>query len=76
MRTHKKLSSLNLAWLIESYAQTDNKEQFFNKFFLKLAGTKELQQQIEEGLSFEEIKLSWQKDLKEFQEVRNKYTIY
>ena len=76
LRTYKKLSSLNLEWLIESYAQTADKEKFFNKFFLKLAGTKELQQQIEAGLSSEEIQLSWQNDLTFFKEVRKMYVLY
>jgi uncharacterized protein YbbC (DUF1343 family) len=76
LRTHKKLSSLNLEWLIESYAKTADKEKFFNKFFLKLAGTKELQEQIEAGLSFEEIQLSWQNDLTFFKEVRKMYVLY
>ncbi|WP_373941524.1 exo-beta-N-acetylmuramidase NamZ domain-containing protein [Polaribacter sejongensis] len=76
LRTYKKLSSLNLEWLIESYAHTSDKETFFNKFFLKLAGTKELQQQIEAGLSSEEIQLSWQNDLTFFKEVRKMYVLY
>ncbi|WP_299669788.1 DUF1343 domain-containing protein [uncultured Polaribacter sp.] len=76
LRNHEELSALNLNWLLESYSGTKNKEVFFNQFFTKLAGTKKLQKQIEEGLSFEEIKESWQEDLKEFQNVRKKYTIY
>ncbi|MGJ8745437.1 exo-beta-N-acetylmuramidase NamZ family protein [Polaribacter sp.] len=76
LRRNKKLSGINLEWLIESYAHTKYKEKFFNKFFVKLAGTKELQKQIEEGVSFEKIKLSWQKDLIAFQKIRKKYTLY
>ena len=76
LRNNKKLSELNLNWLIEAYNNTDNKDVFFNKFFLKLAGTKKLQKQIEQGVSFEEIKESWQADLKTFKETRKKYIIY
>ena len=76
LRNTEKLSSLNLNWLIESYKNTENKEQFFNKFFLKLAGTSKLQKQIEQGVSFEDIKASWQNDLNTFQEVRKKYLLY
>ncbi|AUC86204.1 DUF1343 domain-containing protein [Polaribacter sp. ALD11] len=76
LRNTEKLSSLNLNWLIESYKNTENKAQFFNKFFLKLAGTSKLQKQIEQGVSFEDIKASWQNDLNTFQEVRKKYLLY
>jgi len=76
LRTYKKLSNLNLEWLIESYAHTSDKEKFFNKFFLKLAGTKELQEQIEAGLSSIEIKETWQNGLNKFKETREKYLIY
>lgn len=76
LRNNEKLSSLNLEWLIESYNQTDNKEVFFNTFFPKLAGTNKLQKQIEQGMSFKEIKATWQDGLTAFKEVRNKYTIY
>ncbi|TXD47896.1 exo-beta-N-acetylmuramidase NamZ domain-containing protein [Polaribacter sp. IC073] len=76
LRNREKLSSLNLNWLIESYKNTENKAQFFNKFFLKLAGTSKLQKQIEQGVSFEDIKASWQNDLNTFQKVRKKYLLY
>ncbi|MCI2228762.1 DUF1343 domain-containing protein [Polaribacter sp. MSW13] len=76
LRSTEKLSSLNLSWLIESYNNTENKEKFFNKFFPKLAGTKKLQTQIEQGLSSKEIKATWQKGINGFKIVREKYTIY
>ncbi|MCG9970749.1 exo-beta-N-acetylmuramidase NamZ family protein [Christiangramia crocea] len=71
-----ELNSLNLEWLIEAYNHTSSKEDFFNSFFTKLAGTEKLQQQIEEGLSANEIKASWQDGLKEYGEVRKKYLLY
>ncbi|WP_405609467.1 exo-beta-N-acetylmuramidase NamZ domain-containing protein [Polaribacter sp. Asnod1-A03] len=76
LRNNEKLSSLNLKWLIESYHQTENKAKFFNSFFSKLAGTKKLQKQIEEGMSTKEIKEIWQGGLDSFKKVRNKYIIY
>jgi uncharacterized protein YbbC (DUF1343 family) len=41
-----------------------------------LAGTPKLKEQIEQGLPFEEIKATWQKDLATFKKVREKYLIY
>jgi uncharacterized protein YbbC (DUF1343 family) len=70
------LNNLNLKWLIEAYKQTEDKSTFFNAFFTKLAGSKTLQQQIEAGLSQEEIKASWQAELDKFKETRKRYLIY
>lgn len=70
------INTLNLKWLIEAYNNTENKPQFFNAFFTKLAGSKTLQQQIEAGLSEEIIKASWQEGLNSFKEIRKKYLIY
>jgi uncharacterized protein YbbC (DUF1343 family) len=70
------LSSLNLDWLIEAYEQTMNKKDFFNPFFTKLAGTENLQQQIETGTSTQQIKNSWESDLNTFRSIRQKYILY
>ncbi|WP_242135770.1 exo-beta-N-acetylmuramidase NamZ family protein [Aestuariivivens marinum] len=72
----KNLNNLNLSWLIKAYNNTKNKEDFFNSFFTKLAGTNTLQQQIEAGLTETEIKASWQEDLNAFKAIRKKYLIY
>ncbi|TYP98764.1 uncharacterized protein YbbC (DUF1343 family) [Tenacibaculum adriaticum] len=70
------LSRLNLSWLLKAYDQTNNKKEFFNTFFTKLAGTKKLQEQIEQGFSEKEIKASWKEDLEAFKKVREKFLIY
>ena len=71
-----ELISLNLEWLIEAFNHTENKKEFFNSFFTKLAGTKKLQQQIESGMSVKEIKNSWKSGLVEFKTTRSNYLIY
>lgn len=71
-----KVQQLELKWLIKSYRETENPPAFFNSFFTKLAGTKKLQQQIESGISEEEIRSSWVKGLEEFKAMRQKYLIY
>jgi uncharacterized protein YbbC (DUF1343 family) len=70
------VNRIELKWLIKSYNETSSKSQFFNPFFTKLAGTKKLQQQIEMGLTEDDIRLSWTADLETFKEMRNKYLIY
>ncbi len=71
-----KIDKLELKWLIKAYNSTSDKSKFFTDFFTKLAGTRELQKQIENGISEIEIRKSWEKGLKEFKEMRQKYLIY
>jgi uncharacterized protein YbbC (DUF1343 family) len=72
----KNLDNLKLKWLIEAYNNTDKKSEFFNLFFIKLAGTAKLQKQIEAGLNDVEIKDTWQKGLEDFKKTRENYLIY
>lgn len=72
----KEKAKINISWLIEAYNQLKDKEKFFNNFFLKLSGTKELQQQIEDGLSEKEIRDSWKEELDKYKEIRKKYLLY
>ena len=73
---YPRMDKINLTWLIEAYQNTSDKKKFFIPFFTKLAGGTGLQQQIERGLSEEEIRDSWEKGLEEFQLVREKYLLY
>ncbi|TDE45323.1 DUF1343 domain-containing protein [Flavobacterium rhamnosiphilum] len=76
LSTAPKVNRLELKWLIKAYASTTDQSKFFNPFFTKLAGTKKLQQQIENGISEDQIRESWKKGLIEFKEMRLKYLIY
>ena len=67
---------LNLTWLIKAYEQLKDKGNFFNNFFVKLSGTKDLQQQIENGLSADEIRESWKEGIEEYKKIRSKYLLY
>lgn len=76
LSSHSKLHELELKWLLKAYNSTEDKTKFFNPFFTKLAGTKTLQQQIEEGISERKIRKSWKLGLDTFKEIRKKYLIY
>lgn len=76
LENYPYLNSINLNWLIESYNQTNKKEDFFNSFFDKLAGTDKLRTQIISGLNEKEIRSSWKTGLKEFKKTRTKYLLY
>jgi uncharacterized protein YbbC (DUF1343 family) len=67
---------LNLSWLISLYKAFPDKTHFFTSYFTKLAGTKELQKQIEAGETEREIRQSWQPGLRHFKQVRQKYLLY
>ena len=72
----KRLGKVNLEWLIDAYNKTPKEKDFFGKTFTIHAGNLTLQGKIEKGISAEEIRKSWQKDIDEFQKIRIKYLIY
>lgn len=79
----RKTGQINLKWLMELYKAYPYKEKFFdfkqsNQIgnFDKLAGTGTLKQQIIEGKSEEEIRLSWEPGLSQYKLMRRKYLLY
>ncbi len=71
-----KVNKLELKWLLKAYSETADKSKFFNAFFTKLAGSKKLQEQIDAGMTEENIRKSWQTDLAKFKIIRKIYEIY
>ncbi len=72
-----KMNEVSLKWLIDAYKNAKDKELVFNTSgFTKHAGTEKLQQQIENGLSEEEIKKTWRPNLEKFRKIRAKYLLY
>ncbi len=71
-----RVNHLELKWLMKAFEVSKDKTNFFNSFFVKLAGTQKLQHQIESGLTIDAIQQSWQSDLNKFKEVRKKYLLY
>lgn len=67
---------LNLSYLRAFYKAFPDKEKFFTPFFDKLAGNTILKQQIIDGLTEQQIRESWKKDLEVFKEKRKKYLLY
>lgn len=76
LSTTEKLSAINLEWLIDAYQKTPKTEKFFGKTFTIHAGNTKLQQQIEQGLTAEEIRKTWENDLETFKKIRTNYLIY
>ncbi len=73
---HGRIDQIKLQWLIEFYAKYPKKEDYFNKFFDKLAGDARLKEYIKAGKSESYIRARWRKDLHAFKKVRAKYLIY
>ena len=71
-----KIEGLSLKLLIDYYNKSPKKESFFIPFFDKLSGNKNLKEQIKKGMSEEDIKATWKKDLDGYREMRKKYTLY
>jgi uncharacterized protein YbbC (DUF1343 family) len=67
---------INLEWIIKAYKEYPGKEKFFTKYFDVLAGGPTLREQIQKGMSADEIKATWQDGLKKFREIRRKYLLY
>lgn len=69
-------NEIELSYLIEMYRVYPNKDKFFQPFFDKLSGSRELKALIKQNQSETFIKNSWSKDLEEFKKIREKYLIY
>lgn len=76
LQNENSLSQINLEYLLFAYQNCDDKQNFFNNFFSKLAGGNSLRDQIMSGKSANEIRQSWQKELQEFNEMREPYLLY
>ena len=67
---------IHIEWLIFAYQELKNEGEFFNNYITLLAGSKELQKQIENSFTAEEIRDSWSENLVSFKKIRNKYLLY
>ena len=76
LRNYKTTNMIELKWLINSFTQINDKNNFFRSDFDKLSGTSNLKKQIIEGLSESEIRDSWKEGLEKFKKIRKKYLLY
>jgi uncharacterized protein YbbC (DUF1343 family) len=71
-----KAQPFTLAYLLEFYKNSSNKEKFFNNFFEKLAGTSDLRKQVIAGKTEAEIRASWEPALTDYKVLRKNYLLY
>ena len=76
LRNYETSNMIELKWLINSFKQINDKNNFFRSDFDKLSGTSNLKKQIIEGISESEIRDSWKEGLEEFKKIRKKYLLY
>ena len=76
LRNYKTSNIIELKWLINSFTQINDKNNFFRSDFDKLSGTSNLKKQIIEGFSESEIRDSWKEGLEKFKKIRKKYLLY
>lgn len=67
---------INLDWLINAYEEFPAKDKFFTSYFDKLAGGTILREQIQKGMTSQQIHDSWKEGLEQFGKIREKYLLY
>jgi len=67
---------LNLDWLISAYYEFPRKDKFFTSYFDVLAGGPVLREQIQKGMTSEQIRETWKEGLARFSKIRQKYLLY
>ena len=67
---------INIEWIIDAYNDFPERDKFFTRYFNTLAGGPTLREQIEQGLSAEQIRESWKEGLEKFGKIRAKYLLY
>ncbi|MBU6158642.1 MAG: DUF1343 domain-containing protein [Bacteroidetes bacterium] len=76
---------IQLKWLKEAYVLFPDKNQFFlpsksgkpeDYFFNKLAGNAKLMEQIQQGITEENIRNSWLQGINSFKIIRKRYLLY
>ncbi len=68
---------LNIKYLIDFYNRLKSTHSdFFGKYFYRIAGNKILENQIKNGISEREIRLSWKAEIDNYKKIRKKYLLY
>jgi uncharacterized protein YbbC (DUF1343 family) len=67
---------VNLEWMIDGYRDYPQKDKFFIPYFDVLAGGPLLREQIQKGMTADQIRESWKEGLDKFRKIRAKYLLY
>lgn len=67
---------INLNLVIDAYNEFPDKEKFFTPYFDVLAAGPVLREQIQKGMTAEEIRATWKDGLEKYSKIRQKYLLY
>ena len=67
---------INLNLVIDAYNEFPDKEKFFTPYFDVLAAGPVLREQIQKGMTAEEIRATWKEGLEKYSKIREKYLLY
>jgi len=70
------VSAINLEWVIDAYNNYSEKDKFFTRYFDTLSGGPTIREQIEQGMTADQIRETWKAGLEEFRQIRAKYLLY
>jgi uncharacterized protein YbbC (DUF1343 family) len=76
LRNNQPEYQFSLKYLIDFYHLYPDKEKYFTPFFDKLIGNPNIKNLIKEGKSEENIRKTWELELKEYKKLRKKYLFY
>jgi len=68
--------AFTLSYLLDLYNNFPDKNSFFKKYINLLEGTGALRKQIEQGMTEEEIRKTWEPGLSHYKTARKKYLLY
>lgn len=68
--------AINLEWIIAAYKDYPHKENFFTPYFDVLAGGPALREQIQKGMTPQQIHETWKAGLVKFGKIRENYLLY
>lgn len=67
---------INLDWIIDAYRSFPEKDKFFIPYFDVLSGGPVLREQIQKGMTSDQIRVTWKEGLEKFAKIRQKYLLY
>ena len=68
--------TINLDWLLSAFEDYPDKENFFTPYFDVLAAGPVFREQIQKGMTAQEIRATWKDGLDKFEQIRKKYLLY
>ncbi len=65
-----------LRYLLQAFSDFEDKQAFFKNYFHLLAGNETLMEQIQSGMTEDQIRASWEEDLADYRQSRKSYLLY